>query len=137
MNAGKKQKYPIVYIGNLNYKTKETDLKHLFSNYGEIIQISLIKDKEKGLNKGIAFITMKNFNDAERAIKQFDGQELDGRKLKVSFSQSDYVLAIPHEIKEPTEEKIKKNLIQKKKGPRGKKPSNLDKLMDHLKSKKK
>lgn len=72
-----------IYIGNLNYKVREEDLKQVFEEYGEISSVKLIKDRETGRSKGFAFVEMPNDNDARKAIEELDQAEFQGRQIVI------------------------------------------------------
>lgn len=74
-----------IYVGNFPYSVDETQLREIFSRYGDIEDLALIMDKETGRPKGFAFITFSAQNAAEKALEQ-NGKELGGRPLKVSMA---------------------------------------------------
>ena len=76
-----------IYVGNLNYKVVEEDLTNLFSEYGEVVSVKIIKDTETGKAKGFAFVEMATAEAAENAISALDGKELMGRNLKVNSAK--------------------------------------------------
>jgi RNA recognition motif-containing protein len=76
-----------LYVGNLSYETTEDDLRRLFTQAGTINDVALIKDRDTGSSKGFAFVTMNSQEDADKAIIQFNGQNLDNRELKVNFAR--------------------------------------------------
>jgi len=75
-----------LYIGNFPYSVDESQLREMFSAYGEIQDIALIKDRETGRSKGFAFITFASQQAAEKAL-ELNGRDLDGRALKVNMAQ--------------------------------------------------
>lgn len=76
-----------LYVGNLSYNTTDNDLRELFAQAGEIQQITLVTDKFTGQPKGFGFVQMVNQVDAEKAIRMFNDQELDGRRLIVNIAR--------------------------------------------------
>lgn len=76
-----------VYVGNLNYKKDEIEVRNLFRKHGKVIRVKLMKDPKTNLKKGFGFVQMPNKEDAFKAIKEFDGMQLDGRTLKVSLAK--------------------------------------------------
>src|SRR6185369_4768165 len=72
-----------LYVGNLSYQTTETDLTNLFQQVGEVESANIITDRDTGRSKGFGFVEMGN-EDAEKAIAQFNGTELNGRALTVN-----------------------------------------------------
>jgi len=73
-----------LYVGNLSFNTTENDLQSLFSSAGTVTEASLAKDRETGRSRGFAFVTMSSDAEAQTAISQFSGKEVDGRKLTVN-----------------------------------------------------
>jgi RNA recognition motif-containing protein len=73
-----------IFIGNLNRSVREEELNNLFSEYGEIKQIKIIKDNYTGESKGFAFIDMYEESQASNAINELNETELAGRKIAVS-----------------------------------------------------
>lgn len=72
-----------IYIGNLSYQTTEADLTSLFEEVGQVESVVVITDRDTGRPKGFGFIEMNN-EDADKAIAQLNGVELNGRQLTVS-----------------------------------------------------
>ena len=72
-----------IYVGNLSYHTTEGDLSNLFEQVGEVDSVNVITDRDTGRSKGFAFVEMSNEN-ADKAILQFNGAEIDGRALTVN-----------------------------------------------------
>ena len=71
-----------LYVGNFPYSVDESQLREMFSSYGQIEDIALIKDRETGRSKGFAFITFATQQGAEMALA-LNGKDVDGRALKV------------------------------------------------------
>ena len=72
-----------IYVGNLSYQTTEGDLSNLFEQVGQVDSVNVITDRDTGRSKGFAFVEMSN-DDADKAITQFNGTEVDGRTLTVN-----------------------------------------------------
>ena len=75
-----------LYVGNFPYSVDESQLREMFSAYGEIQDIALIKDRETGRSKGFAFITFASQQAAEKAL-ELNGKDVDGRAIKVNMAQ--------------------------------------------------
>ena len=73
-----------IYVGSLSYDVTEDEVRDVFSPYGEISSISIIKDKFSGKSKGFGFVEMPNQAEAEEAIKTLNESELKGRNIKVN-----------------------------------------------------
>jgi RNA recognition motif-containing protein len=76
-----------LYVGNLSYDTTEDGLRTKFSEAGTVVAVDMIKDRDSGRMKGFAFVTMNNQEEAETAIRMFNGKTLDNRELKVNIAR--------------------------------------------------
>ncbi len=75
-------------IGNLSLETTEADLEKLFSNVGSVEAVELVVDPQTGKKKGFAFVEMGTDAEAQQAIKQLDGEAIQGRLITINSSQS-------------------------------------------------
>ena len=73
-----------LYVGNLSFNTMDTDLKALFQQAGTVVSCDLILDKFTGKSRGFAFVEMSSQEEANKAIAEYNGKELDGRALTVN-----------------------------------------------------
>jgi cold-inducible RNA-binding protein len=73
-----------LYVGNLNYGTTQEQIRELFSQVGEIAEITLITDRDTGRPKGFGFVEMATEEGAQEAIQRFNGFTLDDRNLTVN-----------------------------------------------------
>jgi RNA recognition motif-containing protein len=76
-----------LYVGNLPYSTSEDDLRTLFAQAGTVTSVSLIKDRDTGRSKGFAFVEMAAQDQAENAIRMFNGYRMDNRELTVNMAR--------------------------------------------------
>ena len=76
-----------IYVGNLAYGTTEEDLRSIFSAFGDVSKVSIIKDKETGRSKGFGFVEMPDDSEAQSAINALNDSDLDGRTIVVSKAQ--------------------------------------------------
>jgi RNA recognition motif-containing protein len=72
-----------LYVGNLPYSTNDADLRALFEKYGQVQSASVISDRETGRSRGFGFVEMDP-DAADAARQAVDGQDFEGRKLRVS-----------------------------------------------------
>lgn len=72
-----------IYIGNLNYRVKESELQQILEEYGTVSSVKLIIDRETKRSKGFAFAELPNEVEAKNAIKELDGAEYEGRQMVV------------------------------------------------------
>ncbi|MDG5813558.1 RNA-binding protein [Chitinispirillales bacterium ANBcel5] len=73
-----------IYVGNLSYESTEDEVRSLFQEYGDVSNVSLIKDKFTGRAKGFGFVEMPNNEEAAQAVEALSNQEVKGRKLTVN-----------------------------------------------------
>lgn len=74
-----------LYVGNFPYSVDESQLRDLFSEYGDITDLAVIMDRETGRPKGFAFVTFATQAAAEKAL-ELNGRDLGGRALKVNVA---------------------------------------------------
>lgn len=72
-----------IYIGNLNYRVRESDLQQVMEDYGTVNSVKLIIDRDTNKSKGFAFVEMTNDDEAKNAIKELNGAEYEGRTMIV------------------------------------------------------
>lgn len=73
-----------LYVGNLTYNVSGSDLEALFAPFGTVRSAQVIVDRDTNRSKGFAFVEMNSDAEALAAIQGLDGQEHDGRGLKVN-----------------------------------------------------
>jgi RNA recognition motif-containing protein len=73
-----------LFVGGISWNLTEEELKEAFSKVGEVEEAKIITDRVSGRSKGFGFVTMKNPEDAEKAIAEMNGVELDGRAITVN-----------------------------------------------------
>jgi RNA recognition motif-containing protein len=73
-----------VYVGNLSFDTTQGKLQELFEVHGQVARVNMITDRYSGRSRGFAFVEMMNDQGANAAIAALNGQEVDGRALKVA-----------------------------------------------------
>jgi len=72
-----------IYAGNMPYNLSEGDIITVFSQYGEIVSINLIRDKETGKSKGFAFLCYEDQRSTVLAVDNLNGSKVCGRQLRV------------------------------------------------------
>jgi RNA recognition motif-containing protein len=73
-----------IFVGNLSYQTTQDELYAAFAHYGAVERVNIVTDRETGQPRGFAFVEMTEARDAETAISQLNGAELNGRALNVN-----------------------------------------------------
>ncbi len=75
-----------IYVGNLPFSATEESLRALFAAHGTVEKISLITDRDTGKPRGFGFVEMSN-SDASRAMQALNGQDFEGRALRINEAQ--------------------------------------------------
>ncbi len=73
-----------IFVGNLNFGATEDAVRALFEAYGTVERVSIVTDRDTGQPRGFGFVEMSANADADRAIAELNGRELDGRALNVN-----------------------------------------------------
>ncbi len=73
-----------IFVGNLSFKTTQEDLMASFSQYGNVERVNIVTDRDSGQSRGFAFVEMTERRDAETAISQLNGADLNGRTMNVN-----------------------------------------------------
>ncbi len=77
-----------LYIGNLPWSVRQDDLMQLFGQVGQINDAVVITDRNTGRSRGFGFVEYASDEDARKAIQQFNGYDLSGRKLTVNEARA-------------------------------------------------
>ena len=73
-----------LYVGNLPYSVQDQDLSDLFSQMGTVVSAKVITDRDSGRSKGFGFVEMEDDQAALDSVEKYNGQDFQGRALKVS-----------------------------------------------------
>ena len=73
-----------LFVGNLSFNTTEGDVLDLFKQAGNVVRCELIVDKFTNRSRGFAFVEMGSQEEADKAVTEFNGKEIDGRALTVN-----------------------------------------------------
>jgi cold-inducible RNA-binding protein len=73
-----------IFVGNLSYQTNQDELHSAFAQYGAVERVNIVTDRDTGQPRGFAFVEMTERRDAETAISQLNGAELNGRAMNVN-----------------------------------------------------
>src|SRR6266571_7184261 len=76
-----------LFIGSLAFSTSTERLRELFAQVGAVESAAVVMDRDTGRSRGFGFVEMATAEEANAAVKKFNGQELDGRTLKVEFAK--------------------------------------------------
>lgn len=73
-----------IFVGNLNYQTTQDELYAAFAQFGTVERVNIITDRDTGQPRGFAFVEMTDRREAENAIAQLNGAELNNRAMNVN-----------------------------------------------------
>jgi cold-inducible RNA-binding protein len=73
-----------LYVGNLPYSVADSDLQQLFGAHGTVQSAQVIMDRDTGRSKGFGFVEMSTDQEAQAAIAELNGKQIDGRALTVN-----------------------------------------------------
>ena len=68
-----------LFVGNLSYSVTDTLLQEAFGRFGNVVSASVVVDKMSGRSRGFGFVELSSEAEAERAVSEMNGAELDGR----------------------------------------------------------
>jgi len=87
-----------IFVGNLAFNTTEEQLHQTFSEIGRVIKVRLVTDVETGKPRGFAFVEFEDPQAALSAIRNMNEYELNGRRLRVNFSNSSHLEALASKL---------------------------------------
>ena len=73
-----------LFVGGLSWDTTDESLNNFFAQAGTVVSAAVITDKFSGRSKGFGFVEMSSSGEAEKAMNELNGKELDGRTIAVS-----------------------------------------------------
>jgi cold-inducible RNA-binding protein len=76
-----------IYVGNLPYSATNEQLSQMFAAFGDVMEATVVSDRETGQTKGFGFVEMGNEASARAAIAGLNGTEMDGRAIRVNEAQ--------------------------------------------------
>jgi RNA recognition motif-containing protein len=76
-----------LFIGGLSFSTSSERLREVFAQAGQVESATVVTDRDTGHSRGFGFVEMATAEEATAAVKKFNGQEVDGRTLKVEFAK--------------------------------------------------
>jgi RNA recognition motif-containing protein len=76
-----------LFVGNVDFKVTENDLRDAFAAHGTVTEANVATDRVTGRPRGFAFVTMSTPEEAQKAVDALNGKDLGGRTLTVNFSR--------------------------------------------------
>lgn len=76
-----------LFVSNFSRNLGEEDLRQLFSEYWELESVKIIMNRETWKSKWFGFVKFTNEEDAERAMNELNGKEVDGREIRINIAE--------------------------------------------------
>jgi hypothetical protein len=76
-----------LFVGSLSYNTGEDGLRTAFAKFGDVTDVKVMTDRETGRSRGFGFVSMATPEAAKAAMEGMDGQQLDGRAIRVNEAE--------------------------------------------------
>jgi cold-inducible RNA-binding protein len=76
-----------LFVGGISFSTTSEGLREFFEQSGTVLSASVVTDKFTGESRGFGFVEMGSSEEANQAVSQLNGRELDGRQLKVEVAK--------------------------------------------------
>ncbi len=73
-----------LFVGGIPWTTDDQGLRQSFEGYGEVLDAKVITDRDTGRSRGFGFVTFANGGEADTAVEEMDGTEIEGRRINVS-----------------------------------------------------
>ena len=77
-----------LFIGGLSFSTSTERLREFFAGIEGVESVTVVTDRDTGRSRGFGFVEMATPEEADAAVKKFNGSELDGRTLKVEIAKA-------------------------------------------------
>lgn len=75
-----------LFVGGISWNTSEASLREAFEQFGEVVEATIVMDRDTGRSRGFGFVAFSEEADALKAMEQLNGTELDGRSIRVDHA---------------------------------------------------
>ena len=76
-----------LFVGSLPWGVDDAKLSEIFSQAGTVVSAQVVKDRDTGRSRGFGFVEMSSDEEAQAAVQNLNGSEIDGRKIVVNIAR--------------------------------------------------
>jgi len=76
-----------LFVGSLPWGVDDAALAQIFSAVGTVVTATVLKDRETGRSRGFGFVEMSTDEEAQKAVDQLNGSDVEGRKIVVNIAR--------------------------------------------------
>ena len=76
-----------MFIGSLPWAVDDAQLAQIFSQAGTVVSAQVVKDRETGRSRGFGFVEMSTDEEAQAAVQNLNGTDVEGRKIVVNIAR--------------------------------------------------
>jgi RNA recognition motif-containing protein len=76
-----------LFVGGLSFSTSSDRLREVFAAIGNVESARVVTDRDTGRSRGFGFVEMASDQDAQQAVSRLNGQDVDGRQIKVEVAK--------------------------------------------------
>ena len=76
-----------LFVGSLPWAIDDAGLAQLFAQAGTVVSAQVVKDRETGRSRGFGFVEMSSDEEAQNAVKNLNGMDVEGRKIVVNIAR--------------------------------------------------
>ncbi|OGE29257.1 RNA-binding protein [Candidatus Daviesbacteria bacterium RIFCSPHIGHO2_01_FULL_40_11] len=76
-----------LFVGSLPWAVDDAKLAELFAQAGNVVSAQVVKDRETGRSRGFGFVEMSTDEEAQNAVKNLNGTDVEGRKIVVNIAR--------------------------------------------------
>ncbi|KAH7446863.1 hypothetical protein KP509_01G079500 [Ceratopteris richardii] len=77
-----------IFVGNLPWSTDDMALQEMFSEFGNVLEARVVRDRDTGRSRGFGFVSMSSIEEMNAAISVMSGKQVEGRSLTVNEAAS-------------------------------------------------
>lgn len=76
-----------LFVGSLPWSVDDAGLAQIFSQAGTVVSAQVVKDRDTGRSRGFGFVEMSTDEEAQAAVNNLNGTDVEGRKIVVNIAR--------------------------------------------------